>query len=70
MSDRDRVEYYNGNRPQPFLIMKSSIVPPKGSFINIQKQVWKVVHVSYQIDYAGQPHEYTRASVNLKKVKE
>lgn len=66
----DRVEYYNIDAEDEHrgLIgsFKSSIVPPPDSLISIQKRTWKVIQVTYTIDYADTVNQQMRANVDLR----
>ena len=47
--------------------VKSSMVPPVGAKINIRKQTWEVVRVTYALDHADDPQgKSMRANVDLK----
>ena len=62
---RDRVEFYNG---MEFLAgVDSSIIPPKGAYINISGQTWKVVKITYSLDPTERVSERSlKASIELK----
>jgi hypothetical protein len=65
----DTVEYYNVDGiPDKDLIvsLKSSIVPTIGSYINIRKNTYRVLTITYAVDYADD-HQRTimRANVNV-----
>lgn len=69
---RDVIEYYDvDGTPGRDLIasVKSSMVPSVGSKINIRKQTYEVVNVTYALDAADdQMFASMRANVDLKKV--
>jgi len=62
---RDHVEYYCENAL--LVMMESSIVPSKGSFISIRKETYEVVSISYACDYIDQSlvERTMRANVDL-----
>ena len=61
----DTIEYYNGK--DLVVRVKSYIVPTVGSLINIRKKTWKVINITYAIDYADDwQRSSTRANVDLR----
>lgn len=62
----DQVEFYLNDKC--FLRQETSIVPPKGSLINIRGKTYKVMYISYALDYTDQPREQRvmRANLNIK----
>jgi hypothetical protein len=62
--NRDTVEFYDDQ----YMIaqVSSSIVPPVGARINIQKRTWVVTAVTYALDHAdSQTERSMRANVDL-----
>lgn len=59
------IEFYDGERI--IAVVGSEMVPPVGAFISIEKQVWKVVKVTYALDYAtlSISNRRMRANVDL-----
>ena len=61
----DVIEFYDGDTMVAYV--KSSMVPPVGAKINIRKQTWEVVRVTYALDHADDPQgKSMRANVDLK----
>lgn len=49
MTNRDVVEIYG---PDGLLTsVASSIIPPVGSYINIEKKTWQITRVTFAVDY-------------------
>lgn len=68
MSQPDTIEFYVGDKV--ISILNSSMIPPVGSYINIEKTTYKVDMVSFAIDYQDKLFErQMRANVQLVKVK-
>ena len=66
MTDKDRLEFYNG--PSLVASVRSSIVPPVGAKISVNKETWTVVRVTFALDYeADYQSSRMRANVDLKK---
>jgi hypothetical protein len=61
------IEFYCGDTDRMISSVGSSMVPPVGSCINIQKKTWKVARVTYALDYPDEPHSdrVMRANVSL-----
>jgi adenosyl cobinamide kinase/adenosyl cobinamide phosphate guanylyltransferase len=62
----DRVEYYNTLKGNRGLIcsMDSSIVPRVDSHVNIRKETWRVLSVTYTLDYVDDiPREQRAVAV-------
>lgn len=63
---RDLVEFYT--EKGMIASIRSSIVPPKGSCINIRKETYRVTGVSYCVDHVDEFHETcVRANVDVRK---
>ena len=68
MSAESVVEFYDGDKIVSRV--ESEMVPTVGSKISIRKTVWKVVNVTYALDYADKIWEtQMRANVSLEEVK-
>lgn len=66
MSKDDRIEFYDMN--QVFIAgVNSSIVPHIHSLINIRKQTYRVISVSYTLDNADDYGKCLCANVYLRK---
>lgn len=64
MQNRDRIEYYDGDRI--VASVESSMVPTVGSRISIRKETWAVVRVTFALDHADEPMEKVmRANVDI-----
>ena len=62
----DKVEYWNDETAGLIAVVKSSIVPPIGSIVNIRRRDWKVVSINYSVDAADEPQCVMRANVFLR----
>lgn len=72
MSSNDRVEYYlEPDAKHPFVSVESSIVPVKGSYVNIKGKTYKVTLVTFALDHSDRPtsERVHRANVDIKPVK-
>jgi len=68
LQNRDRVEFYCSDKL--VVAVNSSIVPRKSEFISIRGVVYKVIRVTYAVDYADRIHErLMRANVEMRKEK-
>ena len=64
MQNRDKIEYYDGDRI--VASVESSMVPTVGSRISIRKKTWSVVRVTFALDHADEPMEKgMRANVEI-----
>lgn len=63
----DKLEFYDGDKQQPFLTLASSFQPNDGDLINIRKVTYKVVGRSFTVDHAGEVDESIRCNVILKR---
>lgn len=61
----DCIEYYRAD--DLIVRVESHIVPPVGSYINIRGKTFKVVAVTYCIDYADHANRRTRANIDLEQ---
>ena len=50
MNQPDKIEFYNGS--ECIAHVESSMVPPKDSLISIKKETWRVVAITYSLDYS------------------
>lgn len=65
----DIVEFYVGKDASLICSVKTSIVPPVGSLMNIRTKVWLVTGVSYVIDNIDDPtRRRIVAAVTLEKL--
>lgn len=63
----DRIEFYRGATGALIAAVDSGMVPPVGSYINIQKKPYHVERVTYALDDAGEPRlARMRACVDLR----
>lgn len=64
--NKDMIEYYAVDEENLVCTVKSNMVPTVGSFINISNKTWRVVGVTYTVDYSGEPSKkHMRANVDL-----
>lgn len=64
---KDIVEYYDGDNL--YITVISSIVPPVGSKINIRKKTWKIINVTYAVDFADSVDlRHARVNVDIEAV--
>ncbi len=64
---RDVIEFYDGDAV--VASVRSPMVPPVGTLINIRKEEWVVRGVTYALDYADHPYRIAmRANVDLGRV--
>lgn len=67
-----RVEFCKqGSRKNLVALQQVGAIPRVGDYVNIRKQTWRVVRVTWNVDYADQIGETElRANVELERVKE
>lgn len=63
----DIIEFYDGDNL--IAAVRSSMVPPVGSFISIEGKTWRVANVTYALDYAMQREKRMRCNVDLEAAK-
>ena len=61
----DLIEFYKNNAKLPFASVRSSMVPPVGSYISIKGEAYLVARVTYALDHNSSPY-CMRANVYLK----
>lgn len=70
MNMPDTIEFYIGNSKGRIAFACSTMVPPADSFISIRGVTYKVVRVTYALDYADNLQmKGMRANVVLEEVK-
>lgn len=71
MSDRDVIEFYNKDGVEGRNLVasvNSAMALTTGSFISIRGEVWKIVRITYALDYADKPmQQQMRANVDLRR---
>lgn len=53
----DTLEFFEADSQRPFLIVDSSLRPSEGELVNIRGETWKIVGVSFAVDYADEINE-------------
>ncbi len=65
---KDRLEFYNAHGGL-IVVCETSIVPPLMSFISVRGDTYKVVDITYAIDYADiQRERQMRVNITLNRV--
>jgi len=65
----DKLEFYDGDNPHPFLTLDSAFQPNKGDLMNIRGVTWKALGRSFTVDHAGKIGQSIRCNVILKRQK-
>lgn len=63
----DKIEFYLGEKKQPFVTLFSSFQPNDGDLVNIKGVTYVVLGRSFTVDHAGQRDESIRCNVIVKK---
>lgn len=64
LTNRDTIEFYDDARL--LTAVRSSMVPPRGSLINIRSKTWRVAAITYALDHSGDSSQCgMRANIDL-----
>lgn len=64
---QDCIEFYNSETNKLVAIINSTMVPTIEAFINIQKQTWQVINITYALDTDDFGARRMRANIDLIK---